>query len=133
MLGASGFSKASKAPDASKIAELAKRVDEVHGKLDSVEKRYRTTAVLETADGRRVVGSGGRDLNRAQRGALLEGEIASKLPGEHAEITVLEEARKLGAQPGVLRTSRPFCDECRAAIEAAGGQLLGPQTAYFPK
>jgi hypothetical protein len=54
------------------------------------------------------------------------------MPGAHAEITALSEARKNGLTPRALVTTKPFCDQCVEAIEAQGGRLLNNNTAVFP-
>ena len=103
--------------------------------LDPRAQRHRTTAILETAEGPRVVGQQ-RDLPLEIEGALKEGEIGARAPGEHAEIKVLGRARSLGLTPKEIATSRPICPEqCEPAIEAAGGRVIEPgrTRAVFPQ
>jgi hypothetical protein len=90
----------------------------------------RTAAVLETSGGD-IVGGGVRDLSPAQRAALNPGEIAAKLPQEHAEITVLQEAAARGLKPKAIGTSRDFCPDCIEALEEAGATITGPRTAVW--
>jgi hypothetical protein len=112
---------------------LDTRVKEVHGTIDRIAQSQRTTAVLETADGTRIVASGGRDLTPAQRALLGPGEIAAKSPGSHAELTALEHAVRSGLHPAQINASLPFCPECIKAIESAGGKITSPTTAEFPR
>jgi hypothetical protein len=111
---------------------LRTRVSEVHGMLDPIAQQRRTTAILETAEGPRVVGQGGRDLSLAHEAALQSGEIPAWAPGVHAERTVLSAAATRGLTPIELATSRTICPECTAAIEAAGGKVAGQTRALFP-
>jgi hypothetical protein len=112
---------------------LNTRVGEVHGALDRIAQSQRTTTVLETTDGTRIVASGGRDLTPAQKALLGPGEIAAKSPRAHAELTALEHAAQAGLRPAQIKASRPFCPECIEAIEAAGGKITSPTTAEFPR
>ncbi len=112
---------------------LRTRVSEVHTKLDPIAQSQRTTAVLETADGSRIMASGGRDLTPAQRALLGPGEIAATSPRAHAEMTALEHAAQSGFRPAEMVASRPFCPKSVEAIEAAGGRITSPTTAEFPR
>jgi RHS repeat-associated protein len=114
------------------VEALAARATQVHEVLDPIARNHRTAACLLTRAGR-IVGGGVEDLSPAQRALLGSGEIAAKLRGAHAEITVLQRARELGVRPEVLAASRPFCPECVAAIRASGGRLLSPTTAIWPR
>jgi hypothetical protein len=100
--------------------------------LDPIAQTRRTTAILETAEGPRVVGQGGRDLSLAHEALLQEGEVPAWAPGAHAERTVLSAAGSRGLTPTELATSRPICPDCSSAIEAAGGKVTGPTRAVFP-
>ncbi len=53
-----------------RVASLTSRANTVHGALDPIAASRRTTAVLETTDGSRIIASGGRDLSPAQRAVL---------------------------------------------------------------
>ncbi len=79
-------------------AALEARAQEVHSVLQGIAAKQRTTAVLDVGASR-IVGGGVRNLDKVQRAVLQPGEIPARLAGAHAEITVLEEARKLGLAP----------------------------------
>jgi hypothetical protein len=111
---------------------LAERAKEIHGALDGVAQKMRTTAVLETDIGR-IVAGGGRDLDRLQRTILGRGEIAAKAPDVHAEVTALDKAASIGATPSKLAVTRAICPQCAAVIESLGGTLMSPKTAVFPR
>jgi len=93
----------------------------------------RTTAVLDTEQGVRIVGGGKRDLSPAQRASLKPGDVAAKFPGQDAEVTTLRHASENGLTPKSLGTTRDICPNCQAEIEASGGKLIGPRTAIWPK
>jgi len=112
---------------------LKSRASEIHSRLHSVAQDRRTTAILEVTDGTKIVGGGARDLEAKQIAILQPGEVAAKLAGEHAEVTVIQHAIRSGQSPRQLVASRPFCAECVKAIEAAGGQIVGPSTAVWPR
>jgi len=112
-------------------AALSSRVSALHGALDPIAAGRRTTAALDTAEGTRVLASGGRDLSPAQRALLGPGEVAARSPGAHAEITTLEHAAQNGLAPSQMAVSRTICPECRAAIERSGGRLTSPTTAEW--
>jgi hypothetical protein len=114
-------------------AAVKTRVSQVHSALDRIAQSQRTTAVLETSDGTRIVASGGRDLTPSQRALLGRGEVAARFPNTHAELTALEHALQSGLRPARITVSRPFCDDCIKAIEAAGGKITSPTTAEFPR
>ncbi len=109
---------------------LTTRAEEVHSVLDSIARKQRTTAVLETSGGD-IIGGGARDLTPAQRATLRPGEIAARLPGEHAEITALQEAARRGLRPRAIVTTRDFCPDCRRVLEEAGARITGPRTAVW--
>jgi hypothetical protein len=110
---------------------LAARAKQVHSVLDKIAQRHRVTAVLDTSAGR-IVASGGRDLDNAQKTLLLKAEIAGKLKDAHAEITALETARELGAMPRAMAVTKTICPQCVVAIEASGGTLTSPTTVVWP-
>jgi RHS repeat-associated protein len=112
---------------------IGAEVEAVHGALDPIAAGRRTTAVLDTAEGIRVLAAGGRDLSPAQRALMAPGEVAAKLPGAHAEVTALEHAAQNGLTPAQMAVSRTICPACRAAIEQSGGQLTSPTTAIWPR
>ena len=122
------------APTSSTSLEaLTARANEIHNLLDHIAKRNRTTAALGTHEGKVIIGGGGRDLDRVQYESLKPEEIEARLPGEDAEITVLEKAFELGFRPKALATSRPICPTCRPYIEATGGKLTSRTTAVWPE
>lgn len=111
---------------------LGSRVEAVHGVLDPIAARRRTTAGLDTAEAR-ILASGGRDLSPAQRNVLDPGEVSAKLRGAHAEVTALAHATKNGWKPRRMHVSRDICDKCKAKIEESGGQLTSSTTAVWPR
>jgi RHS repeat-associated protein len=112
---------------------LSARVGEIHGALDSIAQAQRTTAVLETSSGTRIVASGARDLSPGQRAMLAPGEVAAKFPGAHAEVTALQHAAHNGMLPSQIVSSRPFCPACIKAIEVSGGKITSPTTAVWER
>jgi RHS repeat-associated protein len=134
-----GTVRAYRAAQAAKAAadmpkpQIVDRVRDLHNKLDPIAQNSRTTAMLETSNGTRVAASGGRDLTRAQRAALTSDEVAARMPGAHAEVTALEHASANGLKPLQLNASRPFCAGCTRAIEQAGGQVVSPSHAIWPR
>jgi hypothetical protein len=84
----------------------------VTGTLDEFAQSGRTTAVLETNCGV-IVGGGGRDLAEVQVAALRQNESVARLKGAHAEITVLEHAKAIGATPIAMGTSRRILPRMR--------------------
>jgi hypothetical protein len=115
---------------AARTARLTTRAEEVHTVLHPIARNHRTTAVLETSGGD-IIGGGKIDLTPAQRAALRPGEIAARLPGEHAEITALQEAARRELRPRAISTTRDFCLDCRRALEEAGARITGPRTAVW--
>lgn len=120
-------------PEAAAGATVADRVAAIHGVLDPIAANRRTTAVLETTGGTRIVASGGRDLSRAQRSALQPGEVGARSPGEHAERTAIRYLFDNSLTPSQLAVSRPICFSCREAIEASGGRLTSSTSATWPR
>jgi hypothetical protein len=86
-----------------------------------------TTAIADVVnpDGtkQRLVGSSRRTLNPAQRAALKPDEIPVSGSG-HAEVTVLDAARRKGQIVKAVATSRSMCASCRNAVEAAGAKAV---------
>lgn len=111
-------------------AILAERAAQYHSVLDPIAQKQRTTAALGT-DGGTIIGGGVRDLSPAQRALQKEGEILAKLPGEHAEITVLQEAAKRGLRPSALESTRDFCSGCMQALIDAGATITGSRSAVW--
>ena len=111
---------------------LGTRVGEIHGALDPIAAEMRTTAGLDTAEGIRVLGGGAqRDLTPLQRALLGEGEAAAKLPGAHAEATILRHAADNHLTPHVLEVSRDICPDCLKLIQESGGTIVGPRKATW--
>ena len=125
LLGSKGGASAPKG-----AAGLEARAGQVHGALDPIAARQRTTAVLRTS-GDDIVAGGARDLNPAQRALLGPGEIAAKLPGAHAEVTALKAAEATGVSPKAIGVTRKICPTCQTAIESSGGRLTSPTTAVW--
>ncbi|WP_394831366.1 hypothetical protein LVJ94_33135 [Pendulispora rubella] len=93
----------------------------------------RTAAILETREGITLVGGGAVDLTPAQRAfATARGWVPVALPGEDAEITVIQEAARRGLTPLRGATSRDICSGCSAHIEQIGGMVTGDRTFSFP-
>jgi len=110
---------------------LASQAQQVHEVLDPIAQRMRTTAALRTEAGD-IVGGGARDLNPAQRAAALrQGMTPARLPGAHAEVTVVEHAESAGLTPKALEATRDFCPACRAYLESKGAQITGPRSAVW--
>jgi len=86
-----------------------------------------TTAIADVVnpDGtkQRLVGSSRHTLNPAQRAALKPDEIPVSGSG-HAEVTVLDAARRKGQIVKAVATSRPMCARCKKAVEAAGAKAV---------
>jgi RHS repeat-associated protein len=121
---------AGKALNVLKPLSLEARAAQIHEVLHPIAQTQRTTAVLQT-NGLTVVGGGARDLSTAQRAALIRGEVAARLPGAHAEVTVLEHAMGQGLTPQRLAVTRAICPVCAAYIESTGGKVIGPTTASW--
>lgn len=58
-------------------------------------------------------------------------EIQGKLPGAHAEVTVVNKAKELGLQPKSLEVSRDICADCRSFLQREGATITGPRSAYW--
>jgi RHS repeat-associated protein len=108
-------------PGSGQIDALAGRLAEIHGALDPIAARHRTTALLSTSGGN-IIGGGGRDLTPAQRALVKPAELLAKQPGAHAEITVLGEATRRGLRPRAIVTSREICPSCQQ-------ELIDPRTS----
>ncbi|MBK8069004.1 MAG: hypothetical protein IPK27_15690 [Rhodanobacteraceae bacterium] len=113
------------------VAQNARRVEEIHKRLDPIAQRQRTTARLEVKEGKAVVAGGKRDLTPAQRDSLTKNEIAARDPKLHAERTALKEAKEQGLSPSRMNATRDFCAECRREIENSGGKITGSRSAEW--
>jgi hypothetical protein len=110
---------------------LEARAREIWDVLDQIARKQRVTAVLAT-NGKTIVASGGRDLEKKQKLLLGPSELPARLPDEHGEITALFAAKKKGFIPRAIATTKPMCIDCAIEIEKAGGRLTSPTTAIFP-
>ncbi len=119
-------------PELTSPLTTSEKLSTIHTALDDIAQERRTTAVLETDNGTLAAG-GTKDLTPNQRIAAREvGATPVKLPGQHAEITVLDHAGRTGATPRALEASRPFCPDCRAFIQATGGVIVSAVRAIWP-
>jgi hypothetical protein len=107
------------------IKSAEDRAKEIHSVLDPRAQRARTTAVAETTEGTRVVGSSTRRLTPAQRATLQANEIEGIGTG-HAEVTAINAARQQGLTPTGVAASRPICPNCAEALDIQGVSTLSP-------
>jgi RHS repeat-associated protein len=98
---------------------LSETAGRVHGALDPIAKRTRTTAAGLGTDGSVIVGSSRPTLTPAQRAALRPGETAARGPG-HAEATVVNAAKKAGVKIDGIAVSRPPCPSCAELLKREG-------------
>ena len=99
------------------------RANEIHKILPLRAQRHRTTAVVETEEGIRVISSSERRLAKAQREALRPNEVEGIGKG-HAEVTAEAAARDMGLTPTGVAASRPICSDCAAAMSKRGVETL---------
>ncbi|GLQ98159.1 RHS repeat domain-containing protein [Dyella mobilis] len=125
------FSAVKIAPELKPAVTAESRAQELAAMLDPVAQNHRTVAVLDTTQGVRILGQGGRDLEPAQRATQMAGEILGKQSRAHAEITVLSTSETQGYAPSFMATSRPFCPDCQQAIQQSGGTITSPTTAVW--
>jgi hypothetical protein len=126
---AARFARLSQSVD---LDALSARVRQIHGVLDPIAQRFRTTAILST-DGPTFVGGGTLDLSPNQRYLLRHPEEPAKLLDAHAEDTVLSEARNRGYRPRALVTSWQICPKCQPLVRSMGGVISPSGTiAVFP-
>ena len=93
------------------LATAAQRADQIHSVLASGTASRTTTAVIDTAEGIRVVSSSEMRLRPAQRDALLPGEVEGVGQG-HAEVTGVNAALAMNLTPTGTAASRPICQSC---------------------
>ena len=118
---------------AQQIGALRLLANRVHSFLDEFAQSKRTTVVLLTRDGRKIVAGGKRDLTKEQAKWLERlGHIAARRVGSHAEPTALGRARQMGLDPHILVSTRRFCDRCRRYLERAGATIIDDFTAIWP-
>ncbi len=105
------------------LISLQQKALDLHGLLDPIARRFRTTAVVaaQAEDGSLVyiVASSDDRLSLAQRNALLSNEIEAIGIG-HAEVTALDYAASERLTPLAVAASRPVCPECADAILESG-------------
>lgn len=114
---------------ATNTAGLGSRAAEVHGVLDPLAQTWRTTAVLGTREGTTVIGGGVRDLSPAQRALARDGDLLTRQPGAHAEVTVVNGARNAGLTPDEIVTTTNICPACQRFLEGTGATVTGPRSA----
>jgi RHS repeat-associated protein len=103
------------------------RAAEIQSVLSSRTQRSVTTAVAETKEGVRVVGSSEGRLRPAQRDALTTNEVAGVgQRGAHAEVNAVNAARSQGLTPTAVAPSRPACPGCQREMERQGISIIGP-------
>jgi hypothetical protein len=108
-----------------KVTSLQERANELHGLLDPVAQRRRTTAVTATAEGVTYVSSSEKRLSAAQQAALKPGEVAAVGPG-HAEVTGINAAKAAGNTPTATAASRPICPTCAETLNQESVKPASP-------
>ena len=105
---------------AASSAELAHEISSIGGPGFG-----QTIAILETSEGVRLAGGGGRDLSVAQRiYAITHGLVPVKLARAHAEWTVLEGALANGLNPLRGVTTIGICFTCAEQLPTAFGFVI---------
>jgi hypothetical protein len=93
-----------------------KRAKELHSKIKHTHTQSKTTtAVLNTEEGKVLVGSSEKSLRKEIREALEKHEIEAFGEG-HAEETVIQNAIGLGLTGIEIGASRPICLDCEYII-----------------
>jgi len=108
-----------------RATKAADRANDIQKAAGAERKGRTTTAVVETAEGQRVVGSSEPNLRPAQREALVDGEVAASGPG-HAEATAVNAAKEAGLTPTGVAASRPICPDCAKFLKQEGVEALTP-------
>lgn len=108
---------------AQKSADI--RAKELHSVLDERAQRARTTSVIDTKEGVRVVSSSEARLTPAQRAALAPNEVEGVGIG-HAEVTGVNAAKQMGLNPTGAAASRPICSSCANTLQEQGVTPLSP-------
>lgn len=126
--GASALAGSAKLADIGEIA--AARAQQLHGLLDPIATRMRTTAVATGLDslGSRVssiASSGRRIIPPALRRELADGEFAARgVPG-HAEPSAFSDfVSRFGRKPDVIGSSRAPCPRCASWVESEGIRIV---------
>jgi len=104
---------------------LVSRAGEIHRGLDRIAQTRRTTAIVDTEEGVRLVASSQNTLSPSQRALMLPGEIAVSGKG-HAEATALAAAAVRGLTPVRVAASRRICSSCEELIIGARAKPLDP-------
>ncbi|MCW3844203.1 hypothetical protein ONA70_29350 [Micromonospora yasonensis] len=106
-------------------AQIGRRVDELHGKLDDVAQGQRTTAIIRAWTGKGFVdviaGSGDRGLDKKILGALNGEKPAPNIKGLDAEQNALAYIKEKGWKPYAGAASKPVCPWCQNEIFNEGG------------
>ena len=100
-------------------ASASARAREIQDALDLKTQGYRTTAVVETKEGIRVVSSNRPRLSPTQRASLRAGEVEGPGIG-HAEVTAVNAAKRMGLTPTGAAASRPICPQCAEFLRELG-------------
>ena len=106
-------------------ANAAERANTIQKAAGAQRQGRTTTAVVETAEGPRVVGSSEPGLRSAQQDALVDGEVAARGAG-HAEVTAVNAAKEMGLTPTGVAASRPICSDCANFLKQEGVEPLTP-------
>jgi hypothetical protein len=81
------------------VPRLERSAEFHHSQLDPIAQEQRDTVVMSTENGPDLVGAGVRDVNPGQRADIGGSELEVRLPGHHAEVTVVQRAEDLGLKP----------------------------------
>lgn len=106
-------------------AELLAKANEVQSVLPEASQGYKTAAAGYAVDsqgnGYIVVASSDTNLAPAQRNSLdlSKGELRASGKG-HAEVTIIDYAKKNNLEVQAIAASRPICPTCAARMEAEG-------------
>jgi hypothetical protein len=85
-------------------------------------------------DGPDLLGSGIEDLHPKHVSELKQGELPAFLKGEHAEVTLVINARRRGLRPRILVTDVDICGPCRTWLESdRGARVIGRRVAIWPQ
>ncbi len=130
-LATSALKGAEVAGTAAESANLATRASEIHGVLDPIAQRMRTTAVASVTNGdgavSTVAASSRNTLAPAQRAVLQEGETAVSGAG-HAEETLLNSAQQNGQTVNNMGVTRNPCPTCQQKLDQAGVNVTVKKT-----